>query len=95
MAARKSRKNTVEEKANRKEQICMVAGYVRLSVVKKEQPYDSIETQKTIIEQFITESSGEMLLHKIYVDEKVSGATFERKAFQGLMKIYVLRHSRQ
>ena len=85
MAARKSRKNIAKEKANSKAQIYMVAGYVRLSVIKDGQPYDSTANQATIIEDYVTQSGGEMLLHKIYVDEKVSGTTFERKAFQEML----------
>jgi len=85
MSDRKTRKSIAKEEANSKAQICMVAGYMRLSVVKKGQPYDSIETQKTIIEQFISQSDGEILLHKMYVDEKVSGTTFERRAFQEML----------
>ena len=85
MAARKSRKDITKEKSNRKVQICTVAGYVRLSVVKVGQPYDSTATQTAIIENHVAQSDGEMQLHKIYVDEKASGTTFERKAFQEML----------
>ena len=85
MVARKSRKNLMEEHSGSRNSVCMVAGYVRLSVVKEGQPCDSIATQTAIIEDAVAQSRGDMLLHKIYIDEKVSGTTFERKAFQEML----------
>lgn len=83
MLARKSRKNIVWEEES-KERICKAAGYIRLSVVKEGQTYDSFATQTAIIENHVA-GSDEMVLHKLYIDENVSGATFERKAFQEML----------
>lgn len=83
MLARKSRKNiTTEERS--KERIYRAAGYIRLSVVKDGQTYDSVATQTAIIENHVADSD-EMMLHKLYIDENASGATFERKAFQEML----------
>lgn len=85
MMARKSKKTMIEEKAVRENRVCTVAGYVRISVVKDGQPYDSIATQTAIIESIVAQSRGDMILHKIYVDKKASGATFERTSFQEML----------
>lgn len=85
MVARKSRKNLNTETFISKEQTYHVAGYVRLSVVKEDQYQDSIATQTAIIQDYIDKNRGEMIFHKMYVDEKVSGTTFERKGFQEML----------
>lgn len=85
MVARKSRKNLNTESFASKEQTYRVAGHVRLSVVKEGQYQDSIATQNAIIQDYIDKTRGEMILHKIYVDEKASGTNFERKGFQKML----------
>lgn len=85
MVARKSRKNIDAGKVNYKDQTCIVAGYIRLSVSKDNQTHDSILTQAALIEDFVNKTRGEMLLHKVYIDENVSGTTFERKGFQEML----------
>jgi len=80
--ARKSRKNAgtaiqpdVPNKA------CFKAGaYVRLSVEDRKHKGDSIETQQAIIRAFIDEQD-DLELQEIYIDNGLSGQTFERPAF--------------
>ena len=83
MLARKSRKNVITEERS-KERIYRAAGYIRMSVVKEGQTYDSVATQTAIIENYVA-NNDEMMLHKIYIDENASGSTFERKAFQEML----------
>lgn len=71
MLARKSRKNLVEPKVI-KNDLLKAAGYVRLSVKKVDQPSESIENQKKIIEEY-EETNLDLQLEKFYVDDKASG----------------------
>ncbi len=85
--ARKSRKHFMENSVEKKiysAKMYSAAGYLRLSVTKENQPSDSIENQKKIIETFVN-TCDNILLQKFYIDENVSGSTFERKAFQAML----------
>ena len=83
--ARKSRKNieTAPPIAVRKEAF-NVGAYVRLSAVDKKQKGDSIETQQTIIGSYIAERS-DLALRETYIDNGLSGQTFQRPAFQRMI----------
>lgn len=82
--ARKSRKVITQAKVYYP-QIYNAAGYIRLSVAKDYLPLDSIENQKKIIEHFASDSSN-IVLQQFYIDAKVSGTTFERKAFNEMLE---------
>jgi len=60
------------------------AAYIRLSVEDNKKKGDSVETQKTILENFISLAS-EIKLHDFYIDNGVSGTTFEREAFKKML----------
>lgn len=83
MLARKSRKN-LPEKTIVISKTLRVAGYVRLSVMKADQPSESIENQKKIIQEFI-DVQPDMELQEFYVDEKASGTNFDRVAFTQML----------
>jgi DNA invertase Pin-like site-specific DNA recombinase len=86
--ARKSRKNTESIAVSQQPPIIKeafnVAGYVRLSAVDKKHKGDSIETQQAIISAFIDERP-DLELREIYIDNGLSGQTFERPAFQRMI----------
>ena len=81
--ARKSRKNSIGVRSPRNN-IYWAAGYIRLSVTKDDQPSESIENQKRIIEQYIA-SQPDIIIDKYYVDAPANGTNFERKAFQEML----------
>ena len=82
--ARKSRKN-IESAPVQAVKVSFNAGaYVRLSAVDKKHKGDSIETQQAIIEAFIMEHS-DISLREVYIDNGLSGQTFERPAFQRML----------
>lgn len=58
--------------------------YIRLSAVDKKHRGDSIETQQAIIAAFIAEHPG-MELRETYIDNGLSGQTFERPAFRRMI----------
>ena len=60
------------------------AAYIRLSVEDNKKKGDSIETQKAILENFIS-LAPDMELHGFYIDNGISGSTFERKAFKKML----------
>lgn len=84
--ARKSRKNipAVTPQIEPQSVLYDVAGYVRLSAVDRKQKGDSIETQQAIIRAFVAEHP-DLNLREIYIDNGVSGMTFERPAFQRML----------
>ena len=83
--ARKSRKNidNISEQITAKT-VYNVGAYIRLSVFDKKQKGDSIETQKAIISAFIVEHP-DMELRETYIDNGLSGQSFERPAFQQMI----------
>jgi len=83
--ARKSRKQSNNIDYNRKPSLIQAAAYVRLSSEDRTTKGNSIETQKRIISNYIDEHPN-FELHDIYVDENVSGTTFERPSFQRLLQ---------
>ena len=87
--ARKSRKNldvltapTIELTPTAT--VYNAAGYIRLSVEDNKKKGESVETQKTILENFIT-LAPDMKLHDFYIDNGISGTTFERPAFKKML----------
>ena len=85
--ARKSRKNIEPESEFQAagQVVYNVGAYVRLSALDKKEKSDSIETQQAIISAFIAEHS-DMNLQETYVDNGLSGQSFERPAFQHMLK---------
>jgi len=63
----------------------MTAGYVRLSVKDLKHEGDSIETQKRIILNHI-DNHPELQLSEFYIDDGVSGTTYDRAAFNKMME---------
>jgi DNA invertase Pin-like site-specific DNA recombinase len=84
--ARKSRKDTDNAVVleTSKTRIYSVGGYVRLSAEDRKQKGDSIETQQAIIAAFIEEHH-DLELTDIYIDNGVTGQTFERPAFKRMI----------
>ncbi|MHB8062340.1 MAG: recombinase family protein [Ruminiclostridium sp.] len=84
MLARKSRKNIIENETV-ENNLLRVAGYIRLSVNKADQPSDSIENQKKIIEGYSETNLG-LQFEKFYIDDKSSGRDFNRPAFNEMLE---------
>ena len=83
--ARKSRKNLETSLPQMPNKTTFNAGgYIRLSVFDKKQKGDSIETQRAIINAYIAEHS-DIELCDIYIDNGLSGQTFERPSFQRMI----------
>ena len=82
--ARKSRKNiaVVEEAPAIK--VWRAALYIRLSVEFNGKRGDSLETQRQIMEAYVT-LCPDIEVAEIYVDNGISGQTFERATFQRLL----------
>ena len=82
--ARKSRKNiaVVEEAPAIK--VWRAALYIRLSVEFNGKRGDSLETQRQIMEAYVT-LCPDIEVAEIYTDNGISGQTFERAAFQRLL----------
>jgi len=82
--ARKSRKNiaVVEEAPAIK--VWRAALYIRLSVEFNGKRGDSLETQRQIMEAYVT-LCPDIEVVEIYTDNGISGQTFERAAFQRLL----------
>ena len=79
--ARKSRKaSPIKHEELRIKNVLRVAGYVRLSVEDRNRKSDSVENQRAIITDFVGGHSNFELV-EVYVDNGVSGQTFERPAF--------------
>lgn len=81
---RKSRKNiaVVEEAPTIK--VWRAALYIRLSVEFNGKRGDSLETQRQIMEAYVT-LCPDIEVAEIYIDNGISGQTFERAAFQRLL----------
>lgn len=60
------------------------AGYVRLSVEDNKKKGDSVDTQKAILQNFI-DFAPDIELHDFYIDNGVSGSTFERPMFKKML----------
>ncbi|MDD4495896.1 MAG: recombinase family protein, partial [Eubacteriales bacterium] len=82
--ARKSRKNTIPEKAMRVAEYIRTAQYIRLSVEDSNQKGNSIDNQKLILDDYIARNI-HMKLYDTYIDNGASGMNFEREAFQRLL----------
>jgi len=84
--ARKSRKQpeTAPIEAHSATRAYNVGAYIRLSVVDKKQKGDSIENQQAIIAAYC-EGHPELVIYEFYIDNGVSGQTFERPAFQKML----------
>ena len=82
--ARKSRKNiaVVEEAPAIK--VWRAALYIRLSVEFNGKRGDSLETQRQIMEAYVT-LCPDIEVAEIYIDNGISGQTFEQAAFQHLL----------
>jgi len=65
--------------------IFRAGGYVRLSAEDKKVKGDSIETQQAIIKAYIEERS-DLELTEIYIDNGLSGQSFERPAFNRMIE---------
>lgn len=81
--SRTSRKNTSTVTLDKK--IHRTAAYIRLSVVKPNEINDSIENQKAIIEDYLSDKS-DIVLQTFYIDENVTGTSFEHKGFQEMLE---------
>ena len=84
--ARKSRKNAVDPitEVTSLLKVYNAAAYIRLSVEDNKKKGDSVETQKAILENFIA-FAPEIKLHDFYIDNGISGSTFEREAFKSML----------
>ncbi|MCL2343247.1 MAG: recombinase family protein, partial [Firmicutes bacterium] len=84
--ARKSRKNAeVSAIVSTPEQVYYTAAaYVRLSSDDRRKKGDSVETQKSIIENFIAVCP-DIKLHDFYIDNGTTGTNFDRPAFQKML----------
>lgn len=83
--ARKSRKNldnTVTQEIQKP--VYKAGAYIRLSVIDVKQKSDSIETQQSLISSFIAEHP-DLELCETYIDNGLSGQSFERPAFQRMI----------
>ena len=84
--ARKSRKNieTATNETVSQSIVYNAAGYIRLSVEDNKKRGDSVDTQKSILQNFIT-LNPDIKLHDFYIDNGTSGSTFTRPAFQKML----------
>lgn len=84
--ARKSRKqlHDIPEQTS-KSPIYRAAGYIRLSVEDNKKKGDSLETQKSILESYVSLSS-DLRLHDYYIDNGTTGTNFHRPAFQKMLE---------
>ena len=85
--ARKSRKNIVpaEPIPEPAEKIWHAALYIRLSVEFNGKRGDSLETQKQIMEAYLA-LCPDIEIVQTYTDNGISGQTFERAAFQEMLR---------
>ena len=82
--ARKSRKEPQQTVLPEVDTSCRAAVYVRLSVEDKHTRTASIETQQLIIGAYL-ERNLEISVYNTYIDNGVSGRTFQRPAFQQML----------
>ena len=82
--ARKSRKNIAVMEETPAIKVWRAALYIRLSVEFNGKRGDSLETQRQIMEAYVT-LCPDIEVAEIYTDNGISGQTFERAAFQRLL----------
>lgn len=82
--ARKSRKGTLETPAPRGMKLWRAALYIRLSVEFNGKRGDSLETQREIMEAYLA-LYPDIEIADVYIDNGISGRTFERDAFQRML----------
>lgn len=82
--ARKSRKNVTAEKPVVQEKVWQAALYIRLSVEFNGNRGDSLETQRQIMEAYLA-LCPDIEIAEIYIDNGISGRTFERAGFQKML----------
>ncbi|MDE6590734.1 MAG: recombinase family protein, partial [Oscillospiraceae bacterium] len=84
--ARKSRKGAaaVEQPKEPVEKVWRAALYIRLSVEFNGKRGDSLETQRQIMEAYLT-LCPEIEIAGVYTDNGITGRTFEREAFQRML----------
>ena len=82
--ARKSRKGAVVAPAPRSMKLWRAALYIRLSVEFNGRRGDSLETQREIMEAHLA-LYPDIEIAGIYIDNGITGRTFEREAFQRML----------
>ena len=82
--ARKSRKHIAAMEEVPAIKVWRAALYIRLSVEFNGKRGDSLETQRQIMEAYVT-LCPDIEVAEIYIDNGISGQTFERAAFQRLL----------
>ena len=82
--ARKSRKNIASADEHPVIKVWKTALYIRLSVEYNGKRGDSLETQRQIMEAYVT-LCPDIEVAEIYIDNGISGQTFEQAAFQHLL----------
>ncbi|MDR1703703.1 MAG: recombinase family protein [Clostridiales bacterium] len=83
--ARKSRKNPEPvAPATFQRHFYNAAAYIRLSVEDNHKKGDSVETQKSIIQDYL-DANPELRLHDYYIDNGTTGTNFARPAFQKML----------
>ncbi len=82
--ARKSRRGVEAAAPQLVKPVYRVGAYVRLSAVDKKHKGDSLENQQSIINAFIEEHTG-LELTETYIDNGLTGQTFDRPAFQRML----------
>ena len=89
--ARRYEKRT--EKKSYQIPVCMAAIYARLSVDTDERKSESIETQVTLIKEFVDRHNAEankeyeLVVYDIYSDLGKTGTNFERAGFERMMDL--------
>lgn len=85
--ARKSRKNADKEISNEaliKSDVYNTALYIRLSVEDNKKRGNSVESQKSILDNYVALNDG-FKIHEIYLDNGATGVNFERPAFNKMI----------
>lgn len=83
--ARKSRKNIeVKQVTVLERPVHNAAAYIRLSVEDNRKKGDSLDTQRSILQNYVAITPG-LKLHDFYIDNGVSGTSFERPAFKKML----------
>ena len=82
--ARKSRKNIPEAVPVHNDLFINAALYIRLSVEDGKKRSNSIENQQLIIDDFISDKP-EFKVYDTYIDNGMTGATFDRPSFQRML----------
>lgn len=83
--ARKSRKNIEpSQEAVYEQPVYNVGGYIRLSVEDNRNKGDSLDTQRSILQNYIAVTP-ELKLHDFYIDNGTTGTNFERPAFKKML----------